>query len=47
MNASRRPPLMIVDDDDDLRDALSDIMTAQGYEVASFSDARAALSALE
>ena len=40
-------PLMIVDDDDDLRDALADIMTAQGYEVAAFADARAALAALE
>ena len=45
MSASR--PLMIVDDDDDLRDALADIMTAQGYEVAAFADARAALAALE
>lgn len=39
--------VMIVDDDDDLRDALADIMTAQGYEVAAFADARAALAALE
>jgi len=47
MSASPRLPLMIVDDDDDLRDALADIMTAQGYEVAAFADARAALAALE
>src|SRR6185369_13799994 len=47
MSASPRLPLMIVDDDDDLRDALADIMTAQGYEVAAFGDARAALTALE
>jgi CheY-like chemotaxis protein len=47
MSASLRPTLMIVDDDDDLRDALTDIMTAQGYEVAAFADARAALAALE
>jgi CheY-like chemotaxis protein len=40
-------PLMIVDDDDDLRDALAEIMIAQGYEVAAFADARAALAALE
>ena len=46
MSASPRLPLMIVDDDD-LRDALADIMTAQGYEVAAFGDARAALTALE
>ena len=47
MSASPCLPLMIVDDDDDLRDALADIMTAQGYEVAAFADARAALAALE
>ena len=47
MSVSPRLPLMIVDDDDDLRDALTDIMTAQGYEVAAFADARAALAALE
>ncbi len=40
-------PLMIVDDDDDLRNTLADIMTAQGYQVAAFGDARAALAALE
>lgn len=37
---------MIIDDDDDLRSALSFIMTAQGYEVTAFGDARRALSAL-
>jgi CheY-like chemotaxis protein len=47
MSASSRLPLMIVDDDDDLRDALADVMSAQGYEVAAFADARAALAALE
>jgi len=47
MSVSPRLPLMIVDDDDDLRDALADVMTAQGYEVAAFADARAALAALE
>jgi two-component system chemotaxis response regulator CheY len=47
MSDSPRLPLMIVDDDDDLRDALADIMTAEGYEVAAFADARAALAALE
>src|SRR5262245_46077466 len=38
---------MIVDDDDDLRDALVDVMSAQGYEVAAFADARVALTELE
>ena len=47
MSASPCLPLMIVDDDDDLRDALADIMNAQGYEVAAFADGRAALAALE
>jgi CheY-like chemotaxis protein len=47
MSASPGLPLMIVDDDDDLRDTLADVMTAQGYEVAAFGDARAALAALE
>jgi two-component system chemotaxis response regulator CheY len=47
MSAPHRLPLMIVDDDDDLRDALADVMTAEGYEVAAFADARAALAALE
>src|SRR5262245_63632813 len=47
MSASPGLPLMIVDDDDDLRDALATIMTAQGYKVAAFADARAALAALE
>ena len=47
MNASPGLPLMIVDDDDDLRDALADVMIAQGYEVAAFADARTALTALE
>ena len=47
MSASPRLPLMIVDDDDDLRDALADVMIAQGYEVAAFADARVALAALE
>ena len=40
-------PLMIIDDDDDLRNALSFILTAQGYEVTAFGDARRALTALD
>ena len=47
MSTSPRLPLMIVDDDDDLRDALATIMTAQGYEVVAFADATTALAALE
>ena len=40
-----RLPLMIIDDDDDLRNALAFIMTSHGYEVAAFGDARARPSA--
>jgi CheY-like chemotaxis protein len=40
-------PLMIIDDDDDLRNALVFIMTAHGYEVTAFGDARRALGALD
>src|SRR5262245_63524858 len=38
---------MIIDDDNDLRDALAGIMAAVGYEVAAFGDAGKALAALE
>ena len=47
MTQTETRTLMIVDDDSDLRDILSDIMTAQGYKVAAFGDARKALAALE
>ena len=47
MSVSPGLPLMIIDDDDDWRDALADIMAAVGYEVAAFGDARKALTALE
>ena len=38
---------MIIDDDDDLRKALTLIMSTYGYDVAAFGDARGALGALE
>ena len=47
MSLSPGLPLMIIDDDNDLRDALADIMADVGYEVASFDDARKAFAALE
>jgi CheY-like chemotaxis protein len=47
VNASPGLPLMIIDDDNDLRDALADVMAAEGYEVAPFDDAGKALAALE
>jgi CheY-like chemotaxis protein len=40
-------PLMIVDDDDDLRQTLANVIAAHGYKVTAFGDARAALAALE
>ena len=39
--------LMVIDDDDDLRNAITFIMSAHGYEVAAFADASRALRALE
>ena len=39
--------LMVVDDDDDLRTILADILTAHGFVVAAFAEARTALAALE
>jgi CheY-like chemotaxis protein len=47
MTAATRRPLMIIDDDDDLRQALTLIMSTYGYDVAAFGDARGALGALE
>jgi CheY-like chemotaxis protein len=47
VKTSIQRPLMIIDDDDDLRMALVLIMTAQGYEVAAYGSARAALTALK
>jgi two-component system response regulator GlrR len=38
---------MIIDDDDDLRAALQMIMSAQGYEVSAYGNARRALGALQ
>ena len=39
-------PLMIIDDDEDLRDVLASVMTTSGYSVAAFGDAREALAEL-
>ena len=47
MTVPARRPLMIIDDDDDLRRALTLIMSTYGYDVAAFGDARGALGALE
>jgi CheY-like chemotaxis protein len=47
VTAERHLPLMIIDDDDDLRTALVLIMEAQGYEVRAYGNARTALGALQ
>ena len=47
MTTPTRRPLMIIDDDDDLRKALTLIMSTYGHDVAAFGDARVALGALE
>jgi CheY-like chemotaxis protein len=47
MTMPTRRPLMIIDDDDDLRKALTLILSTHGYDVAAFGDARRALGALE
>ena len=41
MTTPTRRPLMIIDDDDDLRKALTLILSTYGYEVSAFGDARA------
>jgi CheY-like chemotaxis protein len=47
VSAPAIPPLVIVDDDDDLRSTLANLLAAEGYKVAAFGDARTALAALE
>ena len=47
MSAAAELPLMIVDDDDDLRQTLANVIAVYGYTVTAFGDARAALAALE
>jgi len=38
--------VMLVDDDDDLREVLADVIRSSGIDVIAFADARAALEAL-
>lgn len=47
MTLTTNQPLMIIDDDDDLRAALHMIMSAQGYAVSAYGNARRALGALQ
>jgi len=41
------PVLMIVDDDDEIREALEDVFAERGYSVIAASDGRQALARLE
>ncbi len=47
MSASRGDPILVVDDDPDIREALSGVLELEGYEVSAFGDAREALAWLE
>lgn len=48
-NAAVTPPrtALVVDDDDDLREVISQLLAASGYEVATSVDGRAAIARLE
>ena len=45
--ATARPVLMIVDDDDEIREALEDVFAERGYSVIAARDGRQALARLE
>jgi CheY-like chemotaxis protein len=47
VTAAASHPLMIIDDDDDLRAALTMILTSEGYDVVAYGSARHALGALQ
>jgi CheY-like chemotaxis protein len=40
-------PLMVIEDDDDLRETLAENLAMEGFEVAAFGDARDALRELQ
>ncbi len=44
-NASRRPLVLVVDDDDDIADSIADVLRGGGYDVAQVGDGAAALAA--
>src|SRR5204862_4129108 len=46
-NAVRKPLVMVVDDDDDIRETLAGLLEDEGYEVAAFPTGRDALDALQ
>jgi CheY-like chemotaxis protein len=43
MNTDPRPDILVVDDDPDIRDTLLDVLTSEGYVVASAENGREAL----
>ena len=46
-NAVRKPLVMVVDDDDDIRETLAGLLEDEGYEAAAFANGREALDALQ
>jgi CheY-like chemotaxis protein len=46
-SAEPRPVLLIVDDDDEIREALEDVLAERGYSVLTAADGRQALARLE
>src|SRR5687767_10216683 len=47
IDQSRAPLVMVVDDDDEIRDALSGLLELEGYEVICASNGKEALDLLE
>jgi CheY-like chemotaxis protein len=46
-NAVRKPLVMVVDDDDDIRETLTGLLEDEGYQVAAFATGKDALGALQ
>jgi CheY-like chemotaxis protein len=46
-NAVRKPLVMVVDDDDDIRETLAGLLEDEGYQVAAFPTGQDALDALK
>jgi CheY-like chemotaxis protein len=46
-NAVRKPLVMVVDDDDDIRETLAGLLEDEGYQVSAFPTGQDALAALQ
>jgi CheY-like chemotaxis protein len=46
-NAVRKPLVMVVDDDDDIRETLAGLLEDEGYEATAVANGREALDALQ